>query len=150
MSTYNPKEEMILEDGWVEYIFYTKPEKTIEDYRRDLLFEISHYDKSISVNEFFINGISVWLDKNTRVGLMLRFESELSNGREETTLQYGGNPFPLKLEDAVNMIHVIEMYASSACYDNTQRHISIVKTLDSIKEIKDYNYREGYPEKLNF
>ena len=148
MSTYNPTEEMILADGWVEYV-YVEPERTIEDYRRDLLFEISHHDESISVNEFFINGMSVWLDKNTRVGLMLRFESELSSGREETTLWYEGNPFPLKLEDAVNMLHAIEMYAS-ACYDNTQRHISIVKTLGSVEEIKDYNYREGYPEKLNF
>lgn len=148
MSTYNPTEEMILSDGWEEYV-YVEPERTIEDYRRDLLFEISHYDESISVNEFFINGMSVWLDKNTRVGLRLRFESELSCGHEETTLWYEGNPFPLKLEDAVNMLYAIEMYAS-ACYDNTQRHISNVKTLGDIEEIKNYDYREGYPEKLNF
>ena len=148
MSTYNPTEEMILSDGWEEFV-YVEPERTIENYRRELLDNIVFYDSSNSVNEFYINGMPIWLDKSTRVGLMLRFESELSMGRTETTLWHEGMPFPLSLSDAVNMLHAIEIYAS-ACYDNTQKHISNAKVLQTIEEVQNYDYTTGYPEKLNF
>ena len=148
MSTYNPTEEMILADGWIEYI-YVAPEKTIDDYKRDLIDTITYYDSSSEVNEFYIQGMPVWLDKNTRVGLRLRFESEAALGKIETTLWYNGIQFPLKLEDAVNMLHAIELYAS-ACYDNTQYHIAQINNLETIEDVKNYNYKSGYPEKLQF
>ena len=148
MSTYNPTEEMILADGWEEYIAPVH-EKTIEDYKRNLITNISQYDSSFVINEFYIQNIPVWLDKSTRVGLKLRFESELSLGKDDTTLWYDGVSFPLKLTDAINMLHTIEIYAS-ACYDNTQRHLANVNKLETIEEIESYNYREGYPDKLYF
>lgn len=144
----NPTVTMIIADGWEEYV-YVEPEKTIEEYRQDKLDEIANYDSSAEVNEFYIHGMPVWLDKNTRVGLRLRFESEIALGREETTLWYEGNSFPLRLDDAVNMLHAIEIYAS-ACYDNTQRHIAEVNKLESIDDIQSYEYTIGYPEKLHF
>lgn len=148
MATYNPTEEMILEDGWEEFV-YVAPEKTIEDYKRDILNEIKRYDESTMVNEFYIQGIPVWLDKTTRVGLKLRFESELALGKTETSLWYENNQFPLLLNDAINMLFAIELYAS-ACYDNTHYHMAQVNSLETIDEIKRYDYKVGYPEKLNF
>ena len=148
MSTYNPTEGMILADGWIEYVVPVY-EETIEDVRRHKLDEITNYDSSVGVNEFYIQGMPVWLDKSTRVGLRLRFESETSLEREETTLWYNGVPFHLKLSDAINMLHSIEIYAS-ACYDNTQRHIAEVNKLTSIEGIENYNHYEGYPDKLHF
>jgi hypothetical protein len=47
------------------------------------------------------------------------------------------------------MLNAIELYAS-ACYDNTQRHISTVKSMEMIDDIKSYDYRTGYPDKLIF
>lgn len=148
MSTYNPTEEMILADGWVEYV-YIAPEKTIEDYRQEKLDEIKYYDGSNSVNEFYIHELPVWLDKNTRVGLKLRFESEKVLGYETTTLWYGNNQFTLNLLDAISMLYAIEIYASQ-CYDNTQLHLSNVSKLETIEEIESYDYTKGYPEKLQF
>jgi hypothetical protein len=43
----------------------------------------------------------MWLDKETRVGLKLRFEAELASGKTETTLWYDGLSFNLSLEQAV-------------------------------------------------
>ena len=34
---------------------------------------------------FYINDMAIWLDKSTRTGLMLRFQSELILGDTETT-----------------------------------------------------------------
>lgn len=144
----NPAEELLLADGWVEYIAPVY-EKTIEDYRRDKKDEILHFDSSEEVNIFYIQGLPVWLDKTTRAGLKLRFEAEIAVGKTDTVLWYNGMQFPLSLEQAIQMLYAIEVYAS-ACYDNTQKHLTAVDILETVEDIENYDYRIGYPEKLEF
>ena len=81
--------------------------------------------------------------------MKLRFESELARGKKETTLWYNNYQFSLNLDDAVEMLYSIEEYASM-CYDNTQLHLSNISKLDIIEEIENYDFRQGYPEKLYF
>lgn len=57
--------------------------------------------------------------------------------------------FPLSLENAMQMLYAIEIYAS-ACYDNTQAHLASVNALDSLDAVLEYDCTIGYPEKLNF
>ena len=144
----NPKEEMILADGWVEYVTPVY-EPTIDDYRRDKIRDITRYDSSPEVNIFYIDGQELWLDKATRVGLKLRFDAEIASGQTNTALWHNGVQFPLELNSALQMLNAIELYAS-ACYDNTQAHIANVKVLEDIESLKNYDYRTGYPEKLRF
>lgn len=150
LQVINPTEDMLLKDGWVEY---TIPEPAEEELllraKADVKNEIRICDSSSEVNEFFINGFSVWLDKATRAGLQLRFEAEIAIGNENTSLWYNNMQFPLPLSKAVQMLYAIEIYAS-ACYDNTQAHYSNVEALTTIEECKEYDYKIGYPEKLNF
>lgn len=150
MQTINPSEEMILADGWVEYII---PEPTEEEKfdraKRDLRVRIEHHDTSFEVNGFYMKGTEIWLDKSTRAGLMLRLHAEQAIGKESTTLWYGSNQFELSLEQAFQMLYALEVYASQ-CYDNTQRHLANVNALQTIEEVEAYDYRVGYPEKLNF
>ena len=148
MNTYNPTEEMILADGWEEYVTPVY-EPTIEDYRRDKIEEILRHDSSPEVNGFYIEGQEMWLDKATRVGLKLRFDAEIASGQANTTLWYDGTPFNLELTNALQMLNAIELYAS-ACYDNTQMHIAYVKVMEDLETLKNYDYRTGYPEKLRF
>jgi hypothetical protein len=49
------------------------------------------------VNQFYIGEYATWLDKATRVGLKLRFESELAQGMTDTVLWQDGISFPLNL-----------------------------------------------------
>ena len=147
-NTFNPTEEMILADGWVEYVTPVY-EPTIEDYRRDKINEIKRFDSSSEVNIFYIDGQEMWLDKATRVGLKLRFDAEIASGQTNTTLWYEDTPFNLELANAVQMLNAIELYAS-ACYDNTQMHIAYIKVMEDIETLKNYDYRTGYPEKLRF
>ena len=44
--------------------------KTLEEAKEMLLTEIDDYDTSSTINGFMLNGLLVWLDKATRVGLM--------------------------------------------------------------------------------
>lgn len=147
-NTYNPTEEMILADGWEEYITPVY-EPTIDDYRKRKKDEILRYDSSDEVNAFYMQGERMWLDKATRAGLMLRFQSEQTMGREMTSLWYSGQMYELPLATAFQMLYALEVYASE-CYDNTQRHMAAVDVLESIEEIESYDYRFGYPEKLEF
>ena len=153
----NPTEEMLLADGWE---IYTQPEPTEEELLQRAKLrkksEIKTYDKSSEVNEFFVSGISLWLSKGDRTGLKLRFESELAMGKTTTTLWSNGIQFPLPLVDengnpgiAFQMLYALEVYAS-ACYDTTQSHLSVVDKLETIEEVEQYDFKVGYPEKLNF
>ena len=152
MNTYNPTEEMILADGWEEYVVpvYEPTEEEILNREKEYkIEEILRHDSSREVNCFYIADQEMWLDKATRVGLKLRFDTELEDGDTETTLWFDGVAYPLELEVAVKMLHAIEKYASK-CYDNTQMHIGMVNSLTTVEDIKNYDYRTGYPEKLRF
>lgn len=147
-NTYNPTEEMLLADGWVEYITPVY-EPTIEDYRKRKIDEILRYDSSEEVNTFYMQEQRMWLDKATRAGLMLRFQAEQAMGNEYTTLWYGVNQYELPLLGAFQMLYALEVYASQ-CYDNTQKHLAAIQGLQEIEEVESYDYTIGYPEKLSF
>lgn len=125
------------------------PKRTIEQAKAEMKNQIHSYDGSENVNAFFIQGLQVWLDKATRAGLKLRFEAEMASGQTDTTLWYENMQFPLSLENAIQMLYAIEIYAS-ACYDNTQRHLAEVDKLETIEDVDAYDYTAGYPEKLQF
>ena len=146
----NPPHELLIECGWEEY---TTPELTDEQ-KLDLakqikIDEVNLYDKSLAVESFSINGMDVWLDKATRAGLMLRFNSELALKKENTTLWYEGYSFTLPLNSAMQMLYALEVYASE-CYDNTQLHLANIGKIETKEELDAYDYRVGYPEKLRF
>lgn len=149
-TTFNPTDEMLFEEGWEKYVI---PEPTKEELlaraKRDKKREIEHYDSSSSVNEFYVNDVPMWLDKSTRTGLMLRFNAEIAVKKQDTVLWYGEVSIPLQLNTAVQMLYALEVYAS-ACYDNTQLHYANVDKLETIEEVKNYDFRNGYPEKLRF
>lgn len=146
----NPTHEMLINDGWVEYVYIQPTEEQIfEENKQNLYNNILNYDSSEFVNVFYIGEMPMWLDKNTRAGLLLRFQAEKASGLENTTLWYNGMQFPLGVDLAIQMLFAIELYAS-ACYDNTQRHIGNINNLTTQQEIEEYDYKVGYPEKLHF
>lgn len=150
MQTFNPTDEMLFDAGWELYV---EPEPTEEELfnesKKIKMDEVIRYDSSREVNEFYIQGMPVWLDKATRSGLMLRFNSELALKKENTTLWYEGYSFTLPLNSAMQMLYALEVYASE-CYDNTQLHLANIEKIETKEELDAYDYRTGYPEKLRF
>ena len=140
------EESEILAHGWTKYV---APEPTLEEVKSVKCVEIDDYDQSPAINSFFIGNQVLWLDKDTRTGLSLRFKSEQEAGRETTTLWYGTTSFTLSVETAVAMLGALELYAS-ACYDNTQQHKANVMALESKEAVEAYDYESGYPDKLTF
>lgn len=149
---FNPTEDMVFLDGWKRYDYPNmelSDSELIELERNRVIDDILVYDSSDNVNIFYVNQIPMWLDKNTRFGLMFRLQSEYAIGLVETSLWYNFIEYKMPVEDAMQMLCQIEIYASK-CYDNTQLHISNIKRLNEIEDIKKYNYKDGYPDVLQF
>ena len=149
---FNPTEDMVFSDGWEIYNIpknILTDEEIIEIEKNSLIENILLYDSSEIINIFYVNGIPMWLDKNTRTGLMLRFQAESAFGLVETSLWYDCMEFKLSIEEALHLLYDIEIYASK-CYDNTQLHISNIKKINNIDDLKKYDYKTGYPNIPHF
>ena len=152
MQIFNPTEEMLNDDGWEKYIAPSNElteEQLIAQDKLRVIDDIGIYDSSDNVNIFYVNDIPMWLDKATRAGLMLRLQAESAMNIQETTLWYNTFEFKLPTNMALQMLYALEIYASK-CYDNTQLHIANVEHIESLNELKSYDYTIGYPEVLRF
>ena len=112
-----------------------------------MLAYIEKYDASSSVNSFLLNGMEVWLDKVTRMGLMNSTTIAKAAGQEETTLWLGDIELVVDCDKAIQLLSALEIYALE-CFNVTASHKAAVNKLDNIDAVLTYDYREGYPEKL--
>lgn len=108
---------------------------------------ITAYDSSSAVNAFLLNGIQVWLDKATRVGLMNSTAIAKNMGQEKTTLWFGSYQLEVDCDKAIQLLSALEMYALE-CFNVTAAHKKAVSELDNIEAVLTYDYKSGYPEKL--
>ena len=116
--------------------------------KKAMLAYIEKYDASSSVNSFLLNGIEVWLDKVTRMGLMNSTTIAKAAGLDETTLWLGDIELVVDCDKAIQLLSALEIYAME-CFNVTSSHKAAVNKLDNIDAVLTYDYREGYPEKLN-
>ena len=119
----------------------------LEYMRKAMLAYIEKYDASSSVNSFLLNGMDVWLDKVTRMGLMNSTTIAKAAGLDETTLWLGDIELVVDCDKAIQLLSALEIYALE-CLNVTASHKAAVNKLDKIDAVLTYDYREGYPEKL--
>ena len=122
--------------------------------KEQLKRSIAKHDKSRGANgveNFSINGINLWLDKDTRTGLLLRFQAEKASGKTDTILWHEGMAFPLLIESGIQMLYAIEVYAS-ATYDWKEQLLAAADKLESVAELIafDKTRKNGYPDQLAF
>ena len=116
--------------------------------KTSMLAEITAYDSSSSVNSFLLNGMEVWLDKATRVGLMNSTTIAKSMGQQKTTLWLGSYQLEVECDKAIQLLSALEMYALE-CFNVTAAHKKSVSELDNIEGILTYDYKSGYPKMLS-
>ena len=121
----------------------------LEEAKKKVVKAIDDYDCSPEVNSFFLNGLQVWLDKSTRVGLQNSITIEKEAGREETTLWLNGIKIVVGCTLALQMLSILELYALN-CYNKTAEHKSNVQKLASVEDVMAYDYTKGYPDKPVF
>lgn len=115
--------------------------------KTSMLAEITAYDSSVAVNAFELNGMEVWLDKATRVGLMNSTTIAKAMGQQKTTLWLGSYQLEVDCDKAIQLLSALEMYALE-CFNVTAAHKKAVSELDNIEGVLTYDYKSGYPDKL--
>lgn len=131
------------------YPVLVEHEFTLDELKGMKIAEINAYDKSDSVNSFTLTGKKIWLDKETRVGLVNSISIEKETGRAQTMLWYNAEKYVIPIDDALNMLDRLELYALD-CYNVTQSHFAAVKSLSDAGQVEAYNYKTGYPEQPKF
>lgn len=119
----------------------------LEQAKSEKIAEITAYDTSDKVNGFMLNGLLVWLDKATRVGLMNSTTIAKAAGQETTTLWLGGLKLVVDCDKAIQLLSALEMYALE-CFNVTASHKAAVNELTTIEEVEAYDYKADYPKML--
>ena len=122
-------------------------EKALVLAKKAKIAEIAAYDTSDNVNGFILNGMLVWLDKATRVGLMNSTTIAKASGQETTTLWLGGAKLVVDCDKAIQLLSALEMYALE-CFNVTAAHKSAVAELKTIKEVEAFDVTADYPQQL--
>jgi hypothetical protein len=122
----------------------------LEATRQSVLGKIAEFDTSDAVNGFTLGNVETWLNRDDRVCLM--HSLEVSQLKGETTYGLcveGVGVVTLPILTIKSMLDDIEYYAIQ-CYKRTFEHKEAVNALTTCEELVNYNYTEGYPEKLHF
>lgn len=117
--------------------------------KKRVIRSIEDYDSSDNVNSFYLNGVKVWLNKDTRVGLMNSLTIEKNAGKEQSTLWFNSICITINCDAAIQMLSALELYALN-CYNVTAKHKVAVEELTSLADVEEYDYTSGYPQKLTF
>ena len=115
--------------------------------KADKIAEIAAYDTSDKVNGFMLNGLLVWLDKATRVGLMNSTTIAKAAGQKTTTLWLVGLKLVVDCDKAIQLLSALEMYALE-CFNVTAAHKAAVEELKTIKEVEAFDVTADYPQQL--
>lgn len=137
------KEYDLVSEEWQE-----RCKATLEKAKKEKLAAILAYDTSSDVNGFMLNGNKVWLDKETRVGLMNSTQITRDMGHDTTTLWFDGYKLEVRCDMAIMLLSTLEMYALE-CFNVTAAHKKAVSELTTIEEVEAYDYKTGYPKQLD-
>lgn len=146
----NPTEQQMTDAGW---LVYAEPEPTeqqlLEQAKQEKLMQIDNYDASNNVEQFFIDGIPMWLGHELRQQIKTSVEAYMAMGQTEVTKIFNGMEFTFACEQWLQMLAALEVYAAEAL-NVTERHRIAVNALDNEGDVRDYDYTAGYPGKLEF
>ena len=142
----SPSEELILQAG------YHKVEEQqadpLETAKQTKLSEIEAYDQSDAVNQFYLGGVPMWLDAQTRQQLRISIDAYQATGAEQVTKWFGGQQFTFPTSAWLQMLNALEVYAAEAL-NVTEAHKAAVNALESAEAVEAYDITAGYPDKLN-
>lgn len=153
--TYNPTEDMVLADGWVEYVPPTPIEPSaevlLERAKKRKMLDLYAYDESSEVNDCIIvyqsQELHYWANKTERDSLKGAVRDYLSVGRVNYRLDLReiGVSLWIPCKSLLGMLAQLEVYAAD-CYNKTTDHEFAIKSLTTKDEIEAYDFKVGYPE----
>ncbi len=143
-----PTPEILLENGYTPIDVSPSQEELLAAAKVEKIAEIKEYDNSDAVNSFKLNGVSVWINREDRIGTRRAIELDIASGKTESEIWLNGFKLVVNSQLALKLLDAVGHYAYSA-YNVTQSHIFAVKNLTSINEVEKYDYTKSYPPKLD-
>lgn len=151
----NPTKEMVLADGWVEYVesVDSMPSERVllERARRKKLDELYAYDSSSKVNDCIIvyqgQELHYWANKTERDALKGALRDCIAMGREfyRLDLRDKGVSLTIRCELLLQMMATLEVYAIDS-FNKTTDHEFAIKACTTEVEVDAYEFRGvGYP-----
>lgn len=125
------------------------PENELNQIKNEKLIDIDSYDKSDDINSFTYQGKMYWLPRETRVSVMNTANILKNNNIQYMDLWLDTTHVQLSPDSVIQMLTQLEQYALG-CYNKTAQHKLNVLNLSTVDEVKAYDYKSGYPEKLEF
>jgi len=121
-------------------------DKTKDVYKQRVL----EADKAASI--FYVNDYPLWLDKETRVGLLSMTIPALREVGETTTTLWAEYETPLSFEVGIDMLESVikslDLY-SKKVYDKTMSLTAAIEQATTVEELEVIEIT-GYPEPLKF
>jgi hypothetical protein len=148
-ANYQTYTESYVEDADTITKQYSITYLPIETLKEVKLKELVDYDTSDNVNDFDVNGINAWFDKDTRAALSTSIESALLLGETKITFVINDNEFSIDIQSAKQMLAAVQRYADK-CFLITEAHKRAIKGLTEAEEIINYDVTTGYPTKVTF
>ena len=143
----NPTHGQLSAAGWEEYTPSAAIPTDINVAKAAKIAEIAAYSDSDAVNSLTFNGLKTWLTRTVRDGYDTSITAAKNLGEPNVTFMVGDKEMQLPVEQARRVLDLIQRYAD-ACFIVTERHKIAVRALQTVEEVKKYDYTKGYPEKL--
>nr|DAD63804.1 MAG TPA: hypothetical protein [Caudoviricetes sp.] len=143
----NPTEEMLLAAGYLPV--EETAEERLANAKRVKVAEIEAYSNSDAVNEFTFKGIKAWLTPDIRSSYSTSLRAAEFMNKETLSFAIGGQVVNTSAYNARLLLAQVQLYADDT-YMVTQLHKTAVMALNSIEAVLKYDYKQGYPAKLNF
>lgn len=143
----NPTDEMLREAGYVPYV--PSDAELLSQAKDAKTLEIDSYDRSSVINSFMLGGTEMWLSFDERARIRQSIDAYRNEGKTEMTKWFNGKAFTFTLDTWQTMLNKLSVYASEAL-NVTERHKAEVKALTSIEAVEKYDYKTGYPKRLQF
>lgn len=121
----------------------------LESWKAIRKVQIEGYYQSDKVKCFYLDGVPMWFDKATRVGLINSLNTEKKYGRTNSTLWSGTTPIHIDIELGLALLQVLEIYAID-CFGVTAANQAFVEGCQSVDELRYLDIGTEYAEILRF
>lgn len=126
---------------------FFQSENDVEAWKAIRKMQIQGYDNSEKVNLFYFDGLALWLDKATRVGLVNSITIEKKAKRSTTCLWFGSHSVNVNVDVALEILLQLELYAHE-CYNVTAQHLAQIDKCSTVEALRAFDVCADYPEIL--
>lgn len=146
----NPTEEHYIKAGYMPCIDPLPTDaECLKCAKLTKIQEIEEYDKSDAVDSLTVNGVKIWYDQQKRLAYTNSVDSAITCKLENISLPLNDKTISVNVEKAKMMLSLLQLYADAA-FITTEQHKAAVMKLKTESEVKEYDYKTGYPDKLDF